>query len=180
MVCPNGNCEILQDTLERMGDLEKSDLRINEKVYARLSRFEPLFGFQFEGEALRDWLLSRIRSIRSGESWTVAVNRGKGRFVLGKAFFEELSPLERIYLLVHEARHSDGDGYPHVRCPRGFKFISAAQPEMDLEHEKACDSSDAGAYAFQAALLFELYAFGLFDQREVGSIYNSSVSRVLE
>jgi hypothetical protein len=50
---------------------------------------------------------------------------------------------------------------------------------MRLEKELACDKTDQGAYAYQAAFLFELFAYGIFDQKEVGLLYNSTVARVL-
>ena len=50
---------------------------------------------------------------------------------------------------------------------------------MDLEKEAACDPNDQGAYSFQAAFLFELFAYGIFDQGEAGLLYNSSILRVV-
>ena len=56
---------------------------------------------------------------------------------------------------------------------------SSRQPDLDLEKVPACDNRPDGAYAFQAAFLFELFAFGLHEQNEVGLLYNSSISRVI-
>ena len=50
---------------------------------------------------------------------------------------------------------------------------------MDLEKERGCDDKINGAYGYQAAFLFELLAYGIFDQKEVGLLYNSSISRVI-
>jgi len=169
----------LESTINQLRSLEPGELKMNKKTYVRLSRFKELFGFPFDGRNLSEWLLTRIHSISYHNPWTVAVNQNKGEFVVGDVFFTHTSPLERIYTLIHEARHSDDDGYEHVKCPKGFKFISSRQPEMDLEGVPACDNTDRGAYAFQAAFLFELFAYGLLDQGEVGLLYNSSVSRVL-
>jgi hypothetical protein len=170
---------VLESTINQLRTLEPGEWRINKKVYHRLSRFQDLFGVSFNGKNLSHWLLSRIRKIAYHNTWTAAANQNGGEFILGDEFFTRLSMLERLYLLIHEARHSDDQGYPHVKCPKGFKFISAGQPEMDLEHALACDNTEKGAYAYQAAFLFELLAYGIFDQREVGLLYNSSISRVL-
>lgn len=123
-------------------------------------------------------LNKKIPSISYGNTWTVAINQNKGQLVIGDQFFERLTDLERLYVLVHEARHSDGKGHKHVKCSKDFQFVSSAQPTMDLGGTLACDDTSDGAYAYQSAFLFELYAFGLFDQREVGLLYNSSISRI--
>src|SRR5690606_3079638 len=55
--------------------------------------------------------------------------------------------LNRISTLLHEARHSDGNGpslgFPHVKCP-------ATKPEY--EGFAACDIATNGAYAIEAAM----------------------------
>ncbi|HIL33980.1 MAG TPA: hypothetical protein EYG28_01030 [Nitrospiria bacterium] len=169
----------LKETIEHLRTLQPDKMEINEEVYKRLSHFEERFGFPFNGEKLVHWLLSRVQTFSYRNTWTVAINQNKGTFFLGDAFFNDLSELERLYLLIHEARHSDSGGYKHIKCPEGFVFISAGQPKKDLQEELACDESGDGAYAFQSAFLFELFAFGLFDKREVGLLYNSSISRVI-
>ena len=170
---------IIEETIAQLRSLESGELKINVGVYNRLSRFKYLFGTSFNGEVLVDWLLRRIRRISYHNSWTAAVNQNKGTFVLGDMFFSKLTTLERLYLLIHEARHSDHEGHRHIKCPEGFKFVSAAQPHMNLEDLYACDDSTVGAYAFQASFLFELFAYDLFKQQEVGLLYNSSISRVI-
>lgn len=170
---------ILESTINRLKGLELGELKIDKKIYQRLSRFKGLFGVSFQGKEVADWLLARIRGISYHNSATAALNQNDGHFVVGDIFFKKINTLERLYLLIHEARHSDGEGYDHVKCPKGFKFISATQPALDLEKEMACDDTPEGAYAFQAAFLFELFAYGFFDQKEVGLLYNSSISRVL-
>jgi hypothetical protein len=169
----------LEDSIGKLESLQPGDLKINPKTYRRLSRFNALFGFPFNGRDLSRWLLTRIRSISYQDSRIVALNLNEGEFFVGEGFFTKTTPVERLYALIHEARHSDDDGYKHVRCPKGFKFISSRQPEFDLEKELACDDRDNGAYSFQAAFLFELFAYGIFDQSEVGLLYNSSISRVI-
>jgi hypothetical protein len=171
--------QVLESTINQLRALDPDDLKINKKVYRRLSRFQKLFGFSFKGGNLSRWLLSRIKSVSYQNTWTAAVNENKGDFILGDFFFTKMTMVERLYGLIHEARHSDNDGYPHIKCPKGFKYISARQPDMDLESEPTCDNSDKGAYSFQAAFLFELFAYGLFDQEKAGLLYNSSISRVI-
>lgn len=170
---------ILESTINQLKGLEPGELKVDKKLYQRLSRFKRLFGVSFHGKEVTDWLLARIRGISYHNSATAALNQNDGHFVVGDIFFKKITTLERLYLLIHEARHSDGEGYDHIKCPKGFKFISATQPEVDLEKEMACDDTREGAYAFQAAFLFELFAYGLFDQKEVGLLYNSSISRVI-
>lgn len=170
---------IIEDSINQLKGIKSNELRINLTFYKRLSRFDKLFGSIFNGEELFHWLLSRIRKISYHNSWTVAINQNRGQFILGDSFFNKLNVLERLYLLIHEARHSDDGGYAHVKCPKGFRFVSAMQPDMNLENELACDDGEIGAYAFQAAFLFELFAYDIFDQREVGLLYNSSISRVI-
>ena len=171
---------LLKSTISRIKLLKPAHLKINKKTYQRLSQFESLFGFPFDGEKLTHWLLARIRAVSYRNTWTVAINQNKGFFVIGDNFFSKLTDLERLYLFVHEARHSDDGGYKHIKCPEGFRFISSAQSDKDLEGMFACDGTDNGAYAFQAAFLFELFAYGIFDQREVGLLYNSSISRIVK
>ncbi len=172
--------QLIEKTFLQLKLLAPHDLQINKQTYKRLSRFESLFGFPFDGNRLSDWVIRRIKTLSYGNTWTVAVNQNQGIFMIGDQFFTQLTDLERLYLLIHEARHSDQNGFKHIKCPKGFLFVSAGQPEMDLEYTMACDSAKDGAYAFQAAFLFELFAYGLFDQREVGLLYNSSVSRIIQ
>ena len=170
---------ILEATLNQLKELSPGDLKIDKKVYRRLSRFEALYGFPFSGPELLRWILSRVKSISHYNSRTAAINQNNGEFFVGDLFFTKTSALERLYTLIHEARHSDDDGYEHIKCPKGFPFVSSRQPEMNLEREPACDGTDRGAYSFQAAFLFELYACGLMDPEEAGLLYNSSIARVI-
>lgn len=171
--------QVLENTFDQFRSIRLDELKIDRGLYRRLSRYDKLFGKPLNGDDLAEWVLSRLRKIVYGNTSLAAINQNRGELWVGDSFFEAMTPLERLYLLVHEARHSDGDGYPHVRCPKGFRFVSAGQPWMHLDKEKACDRSEEGAYAYQAAFLFELFAYGFFDQREVGLLYNSTVARIL-
>jgi len=171
--------QVLDKTFGEFRTIRPGDLKIERTLYLRLSRFETLFGQPLSRADLLDWVLRRFRKISYGNSRLAAINQNRGELWVGDLFFDEITPLERLYLLIHEARHSDGDGYPHVRCPKGFQFVSAGQPEITLEGELACDRTDRGAYAYQAAFLFELFAYGIVDQKAAGLIYNSSVARIV-
>jgi len=171
--------QVLESALDQLRMLEPGELKVNKRVYRRLSRFKELFGFPLGGKDLSRWLLTRIKSVSYHNAWTAAINQNGGDFILGDFFFTKMNMVERLYSLIHEARHSDNDGYPHIKCPKGFKYISSRQPDMDLEKEPTCDDNDKGAYAFQAAFLFELFAYGIFDQKETGLLYNSSISRLV-
>ncbi|MFQ5677084.1 MAG: hypothetical protein ACE5G1_14420 [bacterium] len=170
---------VIERTFALLQSLKAERLKIDPKTYKSLSRFEHLFGFSFDGKRLFEWVGKRTQTISYRKAWTVAINQNKGQITIGDRFFSKLTELERLYLLVHEARHSDGHGFKHVKCPKGFQFVSSGQPEMSLEGTLACDDTDDGSYAFQAAFLFELFAYGLFDQREAGLLYNSSILRIL-
>ncbi len=170
---------LIEETVNHLKSLGPKELKVKKKMYKKLSRFGELFGFSFNGKDLFHWLLSRTKKFVYRNSWTVAVNQNKGEFILGDEFFNKVSMLERLYVLMHEARHSDNGGYKHIRCPKDFKFISAGSPDMMLENEPACDDSKEGAYSYQAAFLFELFAFRIFDQKETGLTYNSSIARVI-
>lgn len=169
----------IEETINAIGGMKANDVAIPKGVYHRLSAFRRLYGFDFDGEKLKGWLLGRIKSIAAENSWTIAVNGNQGYFYIGDRFFEKSGFLERAYCLIHEARHSDGDGYRHIACPGNHKDVSAGSPELDLTEVPACDAVADGAYAFQAAFLFELYARNLVDQEQAGLAYNNSVARII-
>jgi len=166
----------LTTVLDNIKNLLPKKLIISPDVYMHNSRFYSLYKFQLNGKELYKWLEKRINIFTYENSWTVATNKGNGVISIGDQFFES-KPLEQLYILIHEARHSDGDSYPHIKCPPGV--ISATQPEMDLTRYPACDNRVDGAYGFQAALLFEIYAYGLFDYQMAGLLYNSTISRII-
>lgn len=168
----------IEETINTIGGMKANDVAIPKGVYHRLSAFRRLFGFDFDGEKLKGWLLGRIKSIAAENSWTIAVNGNQGHFYIGDRFFEKSGFLERAYCLIHEARHSDGNGYRHIACPGNYKYVSAGSPELDLTEVPACDGVADGAYAFQAAFLFELYARNMANQEQAGLAYNNSVARI--
>lgn len=170
---------LLEETVNRIGSLPKGEATMNQSAYYRLSRFKRLFGFPFDGERLKGWLLARMKSVTRANGWTIAENDHRGNFRLGDRFFEKSDFLERAYCLIHEARHSDGGGYRHATCPKDYRYVSAGAPEVDLTQNPACDAVEDGAYAFQSAFLFELYARGLEGGERAGLLYNSSLARIV-
>lgn len=77
-----------------------------------------------------------------------------GAIQLGPAFFSDEYPSEwnieraqtilRLGVLIHEARHSDDDGFPHIRCPD----THPTRPQ-----ELACDQSSHGSYGIEYLFL---------------------------
>ena len=161
----------------KINALKPSKLVISKELYFENSRFKALFGFEFNGNQLSAWIKDRIQAIEYGKSWTVAVNKGN-KIVLGDEFLAS-NFLEQSYILVHEARHADASCPSHIKCPAYFPFLSAGQPEMPLANKAGCDGSLHGAYAYQAAFLFELSAYGLVDQQLATHYYNASILRLL-
>lgn len=143
---------VLRETLEAMEGLEARAIVIPEEDYRKESTFAATFGFPFSGQALLAWWSKRITRVARSDAWTVAVYAGGHELAVRHDFFE-LALLDRLAVLVHEGRHADGDGFRHADCPAGF----------GLSGKAACDAHPLGAYAHQAAFLFELYARGLID-----------------
>ncbi len=171
----NANILVLFSKLE---SIETKRLLIPEQVYRRLSRFEELFGFAFDGPKLALWLKQRLKTVNVGKAWTTAIYQGNLTITVEPDFFN-LPFADQLYILVHEARHADGQKFAHIKCPKNLRQISAGQPGMDLSKYPGCDGRDDGAYAFQAAVLFELYAYGIDDQERAGLLYNSSAARII-
>lgn len=169
----------IEETINAIGAMKADAVAIPTAAYYRLATFRRLYGFDFDGEKLKAWLLLRIKSITAENSWTIAVNGNQGHFYIGDRFFDTSGFLERAYCLIHEARHGDGDGYRHVDCPANYKYVSAGSPGIDLAEIPACDAVADGAYAFQAAFLFELYARNMVNQEQAGLVYNSTIARIL-
>lgn len=169
---------LLHQTFYRISKLKKGELKIPANIYNRITRFKTLFGFEFDGKKINSWISKRIKTIRYANSWTAAVHHGDKQIVIGDEFFAS-GFLEQAYILVHEARHSDAGGYPHIRCPEDYLFVSAGQPHMMLSGEYGCDDSNRGAYTYQAAFLYELLAYGLVDMQQAAHFYNASISRVM-
>lgn len=147
--------------------LKPEELQIPAAEYRLQTRFVERFGFELDGPRLWAWLLSRVHRLRLGDPWTVAVYDGAHTIEVGPRFFS-LPRLDQLFILIHEARHDDDDAPMHVACP----------PELGLGDLDACDSDPRGAYGSQAALLFELYAYGLVDPSRARYLWRDSLRRL--
>ena len=165
----------MDETLALLAGLTPRALTVPRELYTRRTRFERLFGFALDGPRLCDWVRARVERLRVIEGTPAAVWSAR-EVGLGADFFAAPAT-ERVYALVHEARHADGPS--HVRCPDAYPFVSARQPGVVLAASEACDATADGAYGFQAALLFEVYAHGLLDPVQAGLTYNSTLVRML-
>ncbi|RME88572.1 MAG: hypothetical protein D6767_09915 [Candidatus Hydrogenedentota bacterium] len=168
----------LKDVLLNINQYRKYRLRIPKNVYQHYSRFQELFGGDFKTFDLQKWVLKRIQEFRFRNDWAAALNAGNGTIYIGDEFFS-VAQLEKIYLLVHEARHTDSPIYGHVQCPKNFPFISIGSPRANLSKLQVCDSYANGAYAYQAAFLYEVFARNAPGNDAAGYMYSSSIARVL-
>jgi len=169
---------VIEETFNEIYLIKTGKLAIPAGIYKKHSRFKSLFGFKLDGALLVEWLYKRIETLEFRNSMFDAVNNGDGTVYIGNSFFSS-TPVERIYILVHEARHSDGDSFPHIKCPPDHPYVLPDRTGFDLANKPACDDQSNGAYGYQAALLFELYAFGLYQQTVTGKLYNSTVTRII-
>lgn len=162
--------ERVVETYRALEGLTPTKLRIPEAQYLAHSRFQQRFGFPLQGGLLVAWLRGRVTRIERGRAWTVAVHGGDTTVVVTDAFFTR-SLVERMSVLLHEARHSEGDGHDHVECPEDDPVL--------LRGREACDGRADGAYAYQAALLYEMYAYGLVDPEAAHRLYRDMHARIL-
>lgn len=132
--------------------------------------FTARFGFPLRGPLLMAWLQDRVDRVEYGRSWTVAVHGGGRTVVVSDAFFSR-TLVERMSVLVHEARHSEDDGYPHARCPD-------ADPPV-IAGKLACDDRADGGYAYQAAFLRALASTGQLDAALASRLVRDLTYRIL-
>ncbi|RHX84606.1 hypothetical protein DLM78_16935 [Leptospira stimsonii] len=173
--------EKVEEIYDYVRKLHPETLKISQKSYRKRSQFRNFFGFQFSGPTLLYWLKLRIHDFKIGASNQYVANFENGTVYLDPSFFN-LSKLEQAVILIHEARHGDGDEFHHVDCPDEFPFLSIRAPESDLEGIRACDDRIDGAYGLGAAFLFEIFSFGLFPPgrySEIIGMYNSEMLRII-
>ncbi|WP_061225950.1 hypothetical protein [Leptospira interrogans] len=172
----------INELFESISKLKPLKVTIDLKFYEEKSQFSQFFGFPFSGISLEIWLKRRVTNFKIGaSSEDYIANYRNGIIYLNRRFFQ-LSKLEQMVILIHEARHADGAEFQHIRCPFDFPYLSIRAPETRLEGMPACDDRKDGAYGFGAAFLFEIYSFGLFDENkleEVLGMYNSEVARII-
>jgi hypothetical protein len=169
----------MKDTFEYIENLKPNKLIIRKEFYLDKSNFEKFYGFKLNGKLLTLWLYDRIHQIKKSRDSVFIADYFKGTLSVDPSFFE-LSTLQRVLVLIHEARHADGVEFKHIPCPSNFKFLSIRRPDVKLENLDACDSESNGCYGFTASFVFEMISYGLYDHEVLVGIYNSEVSRILD
>lgn len=134
--------------------------------------------------------------IRINDKWVPVLSPRVGLMRIGPALFDPdyqvnhdsihalSNSLQRLEVLFHEARHSDGNqgagsvGFPHINCPNDGTI-----PD-ELVGVPACDDSSNGAYSVGAAVLKPLMHLcerrcSLVEQEILKSIYLDRLSRVI-
>lgn len=170
--------KILKDTFVYLESLEPKKIKIDRSTYNRHSQFESFFKFPFSGKKLSRWIQSRIKKFNYGSTGDYVAMYQEGEVLLGRGFFS-LNRLDRILVLLHEARHADGKNYRHVVCPDDFPFLNTRDWKIHPAGKKGCDSVPDGGYGITASFLFELGAYGYLSQTEAAYRYNSEISRVI-
>ncbi|TGL44210.1 hypothetical protein [Leptospira perdikensis] len=170
--------KVLKESFSYLETLEPKRIKIDKSTYNRLTQFESIFKFAFSGKKLSRWIQSRIKKYSYGSTGDYIAMYHDGDVLLGRAFFS-LNRLDRVLVLLHEARHADGKNYGHVVCPENFQFLNPRDWKIHPAGKKGCDSVPDGGYGITAAFLFELGAFGYLNQTEAAHRYNSEISRVI-
>ncbi|MDX1959778.1 MAG: hypothetical protein SFU98_14480 [Leptospiraceae bacterium] len=169
--------KLLESTLIFLDNLEPKLLVIDKDVYKEKSKFEEIFQFSYSPKKIRSWLNQRIKKVIIDKSNFYIAQYYNGQLSLDPTFFE-LSKLDQILVLIHEARHADGN-FSHIKCPNVFPFLSIRNPEINLENEYACDSITNGCYGASAAFLYELISYGILNQELLIGKYNSELARII-
>ncbi|PKA24508.1 hypothetical protein CH381_20150 [Leptospira sp. mixed culture ATI2-C-A1] len=170
--------KILKESFSYLESLEPKRIKIDKSTYNHLTQFESIFKFGFSGKKLSRWIQSRIKKYSYGSTGDYVAMYHDGDVLLGRSFFN-LNRLDRVLVLLHEARHADGKNYSHVVCPENFQFLNPRDWKIHPAGKKGCDSVSDGGYGITAAFLFELGAYGYLNQTEAAHRYNSEISRVL-
>ncbi|EMY70265.1 hypothetical protein [Leptospira vanthielii] len=170
--------KVLKESFSYLETLEPKRIRIDKSTYNRLTQFESIFKFGFSGKKLSRWIQSRIKKYSYGSTGEYIAMYHDGDVLLGRAFFS-LNRMDRILVLLHEARHADGKSYGHVVCPENFQFLNPRDWKIHPAGKKGCDDVPDGSYGITAAFIFELGAFGYLNQTEAAHRYNSEISRVI-
>ncbi|MDF3820974.1 hypothetical protein P3G55_13760 [Leptospira sp. 96542] len=171
--------KILKDTFLYLESIEPKKIKIDKTIYQRLSKFDSYFKFPFSGKKLSKWIQSRIKDYSLGATGDFIAIYQDGEVLLGKDFFK-LNRLERVLVLLHEARHADGKKFSHIECPEYFEFVNPRNWKIHPAGKKGCDSIPDGAYGLSASFLFELGAYGYLSQSEAGYRYNSELIRIIK
>ena len=134
--------------------------------------------------------------VRINDKWVPVLSPDVGLMRIGPALFDPdfqvnhssiralSNSLQRLEVLFHEARHSDGNeaagslGFSHVNCPDDGTVPS------ELVGVPACDDTGNGAYSVGAAVLKPLMHLcerrcSIPEQEILKSIYIDRISRVI-
>ncbi|MGE3610314.1 MAG: hypothetical protein AB7I27_12050 [Bacteriovoracaceae bacterium] len=116
---------------------KNSSLMMSNLSSALYLKNEP---FEFEGMQI-EVTSPRVGIIQIGESLF------KKEELINSNIFSEANSIQRLGVLFHEARHSDGHsenlGFPHYPCPSGHVY----------EGYKSCDISSNGANTIEAQIM---------------------------
>ncbi|TGL86639.1 hypothetical protein EHQ68_15170 [Leptospira congkakensis] len=170
--------KVLKESFSYLESIEPKKIKIDKSTYNKLTQFESIFKFGFSGKKLSRWIQSRIKKYSFGSTGEYIAMYQDGDVLLGRPFFN-LNRLDRVLVLLHEARHADGKNYSHVVCPENFQFLNPRDWNIHPAGKKGCDSVVDGSYGITAAFLFELGAYGYLNQTEAAHRYNSEISRVI-
>ncbi|EOQ89076.1 hypothetical protein LEP1GSC202_1071 [Leptospira yanagawae serovar Saopaulo str. Sao Paulo = ATCC 700523] len=168
----------LKETFLYLETLEPKKIKIDKTTYNRHTQFESHFKFPFSGKKISRWIQSRIKKYNYGATGDYVAMYREGEVLLGRGFFT-LNRLDRVLILLHEARHADGKIYSHVICPDDFPYLNTRDWKIHPAGKKGCDSVPDGGYGITASFLFELGAYGYLSQTEAAYRYNSEISRVI-
>ncbi|MGV3667221.1 MAG: hypothetical protein ACO1NV_13895 [Leptospira bouyouniensis] len=168
----------LKETFSYLETLEPKRIKIDKTTYNRHTQFESFFKFPFSGKKISRWIQTRIKKYSFGSTGDYVAMYQDGEVLLGRGFFN-LNRLDRVLVLLHEARHADGKNYSHVVCPDDFPFLNTRDWKIHPAGKKGCDSVPDGGYGITASFLFELGAYGFLSQTEAAFRYNSEISRVI-
>ncbi|TGM23593.1 hypothetical protein EHQ82_05375 [Leptospira selangorensis] len=170
--------KILKETFVYLESIEPKKIKIEKNTYNRHSQFETFFKFPFSGKKLSRWIQTRIKKYSFGSTGDYVAMYQDGEVLLGRGFFN-LNRLDRVLVLLHEARHADGKLYGHVVCPEDFPYLNTRDWKIHPAGKKGCDALPDGGYGITASFLFELGAYGFLNQTEAAYRYNSEISRII-
>jgi hypothetical protein len=175
--------------------------------------FSPKLVPEKSGQELYHWLVERIKSIYFIDSTvSTAINYGlcertgvcndayeRGEIGLDDSYFKKQTPIERILVLIHEARHTDGHDFLngtgnkeisydtlHTSCDRYAVSLGGTASDR----KKVCDNNLDGSIGTTMTVLGNiiLHCSSCFDLVELGdaelndyylqNLYNSELTSI--
>ena len=153
---------------------EKTALQLMESDLEKLSEvrsletsatFRKLFKTEFQGQNLERWFRDRIENVEySADRSAVlagiqltAINdstpeKPKHMVLLPHYSTPKVDWIERVAVLIHEARHSDSteaNPLEHIKCPSNH-------PNNLFRDKKVCDRNIHGSYGYELVFLREI------------------------